>query len=399
MQIVYVGIVFAVIIIVLAFGRPLHEALIGGVTAVILLFRLTPSEAVRTVSSVLTNWSSLAVLLSLYMITFLQRILEARRQIKLAQEDLNGIFHNRRINAAGASLFIGLLPSAASMLLCSEIVRDASDGYLEPREQAFVASWFRHIPESTLPTYTGVLLMANLTGVEIGTFMAGMAVPVATLTFLGYILYLRRIPVETGTPASASRGKDALHLFCHLWSLLLILVLILVFHFQVVAAVAATILASILVYRVKPAEWKRMVRSAFEKKMLGNTFLVLVLKEFIAGTGALEQLPDTMAVLPLPTYLIFALLFFVATVISGTTGAIAMGAPLAFAAIPGGMPLMVYLMCIVHAASQVSPTHVCLVVASDYFHVRLGELIQKTLPVSLTFCALMTVYYKILVLF
>jgi hypothetical protein len=133
--------------------------------------------------------------------------------------------------------------------------------------------------------------------------------------------------------------------------------------------------------------------------MLSNTFLVLVLKELIAYTGVLELLPEAMEGLPLPTYLVFALLFFVATTVSGSTGAIAMGTPLAFAALPGGMPLMVYLMCITHAASMVSPTHVCLVVASDYFHVTLGELVRKTLPVSLAFCALMTVYYNILLIF
>lgn len=38
---------------------------------------------------------------------------------------------------------------------------------------------------------------------------------------------------------------------------------------------------------------------------------------------------------------------------------------------------MVYLMCVAHAASQISPTHVCLVVASDYFHVTLGDLVKK----------------------
>ena len=132
---------------------------------------------------VITNWTSLSVLLSLYLITLLQRILESRSQIKLAQRDLNGIFHNRRVNTAGASLFIGLLPSAASMILCSEIVKDATDGYLEPKEQAFTASWFRHIPESVLPTYTAVLLMLSLSGVEISQFVAGMIIPVTTLAF------------------------------------------------------------------------------------------------------------------------------------------------------------------------------------------------------------------------
>ena len=59
---------------------------------------------------------------------------------------------------------------------------------------------------------------------------------------------------------------------------------------------------------------------------------------------------------------------------------------------------MVYLMCVTHAASQISPTHVCLVVASDYFHVTLGDLVRKTLPVSLLFCVLMTAYYQLLLL-
>ena len=398
MQIMYLAAVFLIIIGLLAVRRPLHQAILGGLCATALLYRIPPMIMAGCFSMVITKWSSLSVLLSLYLITFLQRILESRSQIKLAQEDLNGIFHNRRVNTAGASLFIGLLPSAASMILCSEIVKDATDGYLEPKEQAFAASWFRHIPESVLPTYTAVLVMLNLSGVGISQFMVGMIVPVITLAFLGYVMYLRRIPKATGTMPSKSRIRDLQHLLQHLWSLLLILVLILAFGLDVVSSVLISIMVSILVYGIETAELKLMLQSAFEKTMLVNTFLVLVLKEFISYTGVLNLLPETMAILPLPTYLIFALLFFVATVISGSTGAIALGTPLAFAAIPGGMPLMVYLMCITHAASQLSPTHVCLVVASDYFHVTLGDLIRKTLPLSLVFCVLMTIYYNILLI-
>lgn len=148
-----------------------------------MLYRIPTVEIGGSAARVITNWTSLSVLLSLYLITLLQRILESRSQIKLAQRDLNGIFHNRRVNTAGASLFIGLLPSVASMILCSEIVKDATDGYLEPKEQAFTASWFRHIPESVLPTYTAVLLMLSLSGVEISQFVAGMIIPVTTLAF------------------------------------------------------------------------------------------------------------------------------------------------------------------------------------------------------------------------
>lgn len=399
MLFVKMALVFAIIILLLACKRPLSQAMLGGLAATALFYQILPLDMLRLSGKVLTNWSSLSVLLSLYLITFLQRILESRSQIRLAQEDLNGLFHNRRINIIGACLFIGLLPSAASMLLCAELVKNATDGYLQPKEQAFVASWFRHIPESVLPTYSAVLLMLSLSGVETATFMVGMLPPVLMLGVLGYVVYLRRVPTSVDKPKSTNRFADFLHLLEHLWSLILILVLILVFHFEVVTAVLVSILLSAVVYHISAQEWKHFVVSAFEKNMLGNTFLVLVLQEFLSYTGVLPQLPDVLGKLPLPSYFIFDLLFFLVTLISGSTAAIAMGTPLAFAAMPGGAPLMIYLMCMAHAASQLSPTHVCLVVASDYFHIPLGGLIRKTLPIALTFCVLITLYYHILLLF
>lgn len=399
MAFVKMALVFAVIIILLLCKRPLTQAILGGLAATAIFYQILPMNMLRLAGRVLTNWSSLSVLLSLYFITFLQRILESRSQIRLAQEDLNGLFHNCRINVIGACLFIGLLPSAAAMLLCTELVKNATDGYLEPKEQAFVSSWFRHIPESVLPTYTAVLLMLSLSGVETATFMIGMIPPVLFLGALGYFVYLRRVPVTVDTPKSMNRFADLVHLLRHLWSLILILVLILAFHFEVVTAVLVSILLSAVVYHISAQEWKHFIVSAFEKHMLGNTFLVLVLQEFLSYTGVLPELPELLAKLPLPTYLIFGLLFFLVTLISGSTAAIAIGTPLAFAAMPGGAPFMIYLMCMAHAASQLSPTHVCLVVASDYFHIPLGGLIRKTIPIALAFCVLVTVYYHILQLF
>lgn len=414
MQVAYLVVVFLVIIGLLAFRRPLYQAILGGILAACVLFRIPGQEIVGRVVLVLTTWSSLSVLLALYLITFLQRILESRSQIRLAQENLNEMFHNRRVNIAGAALFIGLLPSAASMILCSEIVKNATDGILEPDEQAFLASWFRHIPESFLPTYTAVLLMVSLSGITLAQFLTGMLVPVVLLAILGYVTTLRKVPceietigtIETGKAdngrkhaAKKGKGKSACELFCHLWSLLLILVLILALKMDVVFAVLVSIVGSVILYRVKWQELKVFSVSAFETKMIGNTFLVLVLKEILSYTGVLQQLPDLMAGLPLPMYLIFALMMFAATVISGSTAAIAMGVPLAFAAIPGGVPLAVYLMSVTHAASQISPTHVCLVVASEYFHVPLGKLVRRTLPVSIAVFVLMTLYYQFMRLF
>ena len=185
MQLILLAAVFLVIILLLALRRPLWQAILGGLAATALLYRIPPAAALERAAGVFTDWDSLSVLLSLYLITYLQRMLEARRQIKLAQQDLDRLFHNRRVNTAVAPLFIGLLPSAAAMILCGDIVKDSTQGCLDPKEQAFVTSWFRHIPESTLPTYTGVLLMASLSGVPLPRFMAGMILPILTLFLVG----------------------------------------------------------------------------------------------------------------------------------------------------------------------------------------------------------------------
>ena len=398
MQIIFLGIVFAVIIILLALKRPLWQAISGGLLAIVLLYRMPVAAILGQTGRVFSIWSNLSVILALYVITYLQRMLEARGQIKLAQQDLNGIFHNRRINAAGAAMFIGLLPSAAAMILCGDIVRDATEGYLEPKEQAYVTSWIRHIPESTLPTYSGVLLMSNISGLPMGKFIIGMIIPVIVLFVLGYFPYMRRVPRDPGTPRSENRLRDMKNLFCHLWTLLLLIALILLFRMNVVTAGVIVIALGLVLYRFSLKDSLRMLKSAFEKKLLLNTTLVLVLKEFISWTGILQALPEMMAGMPIPPYLIFALIFFLGGIISGASGVVAMAAPLAFAALEGTVPLMILFMCMAHGASLVSPTHVCLVVAADYFHVSMGELIRKTIPASLIFCALMLLYYNILVL-
>lgn len=398
MSLIYLGIVFLVMVLLLAMRRPLYQAISGALLMTVLLYRIPLFTALAEAGKVFSNWSSLSVLITLYLITYLQRMLEARSQIKLAQQDLNSLFHNRKINVVGACLFIGLLPSAAAMILCGDIVSESTGDYLAPKEKAFVTSWFRHIPESTLPTYSGVLLMSTLSGVPIKEFMPGMLLPMLVLGILGYFPYLHRLPRDTGTAKSENLFKDAISLLGHLWPLLLILALILICGLSVVPAVAISIIAEALVYRFHTKELIHMLRSAFEVKLLLNTFLVLVLKEFIGCTGVLEELPALLSRLPVPSYLIFAILFFVGGVVSGTNGIVALGTPLAFAAIDGGMPLMVLLMCMCHAAGQISPTHVCLVVASDYYNISLGELVRKTLPVTLLFCLLMIGYYNLLLL-
>ena len=139
-------------------------------------------------------------------------MLEKRDQLRMAQKDLDDIFHNRRINASLAPIFIGLLPSAAAVNICAEIVENATGDCLDKDEKSFVTSYFRHIPESFLPTYPSVLLLVGLSGVAMSGFVVGMLPLVVALFVLGYVFYLRKVPKkEDNNPDSESIGKGNMY--------------------------------------------------------------------------------------------------------------------------------------------------------------------------------------------
>lgn len=397
MELVKLLVVFAVIIVALKCKLKLFMAMLLAILSTILLWQV-PFGSIFELTWIATkDWNNLSTLLVIYFITFLQRLLERRSQLKKAQLDLNGIFNNRRINATLAPVFIGLLPSAAAAIICGDIVSEACKDDLDTDEKAFVTTYFRHIPESFLPTYTSVIIMANLCGVGVGSFVIGMIPLIIAMYALGWIFYVRKVPKETGMPPSENKWKDLLNLVKHLSSLIVIIVLILAFNVPVWLSILVVTVACWFIYGFKAKEFPEIAKSAFEPVLIVNSYLVLVFKEFLTYTGVINALPEIFAALPIPTFLIFALIFFFGTLVSGSTAIIAICTTMAFGAIPGsGMPLMVFLMSCTYAAMQISPTHVCLAVVAGYYKTTLGGIVKKTIPVISAFMVINILYYMLM---
>ncbi|MBR0214408.1 MAG: DUF401 family protein [Solobacterium sp.] len=393
------AVLFAVIIIALKCKLKLFMAI--GIAAVLcaLLYQIPLAVSGQLLMKTVTSWDTIQVLLILYCITFLQRMLERRSQLKLAQQDLDHIFHNRRINATVAPMLIGLLPSAAAAIICGEIVNEAVGDSLDIDEKATVTSYFRHIPESFLPTYSAIIIMCDLSGVPIGSFFLGMLPLVAVLYTLGYFFYIRKVPrTVEGDPGAAvddrTKGQYFLQLVKHLWTLIVIVTLIMVFNFSVLQATGAVILVAWFTYRFKPQDLGPLMISAFEKVMITNTFLVYVFKNFLTYTGVVNQLPEFLGRFPVPPFVIFALIFFFGALVAGSRAIITICTPIAFATIPtGGWQLMVLLHSFSYAAMQVSPTHVCLTVVADHFRSSLGGMVKKTAPIIVPYAFIVMAYY------
>ena len=156
MDIVKLIIIFVVIVIVMRLNKPIHISVSVGALATILLYKIELIDIFNSIKIGTLGESTISLVLAFYTITFLQRMLEKRGHLLLAERSLTNIFNSRRINVMIAPFVIGLLPSPGAVLIAAPIVDNASGEYLDKEEKTFVTSFFRHISEAFLPTYASI---------------------------------------------------------------------------------------------------------------------------------------------------------------------------------------------------------------------------------------------------
>ncbi len=398
-DIIKLVLIFVCIITVIKLNKPLYISIAAGVAATIILFGINLFTALRLIVIGAFRKDTIYLVLAFYTITFLQRMLEKRDHLLMAEEALNNLFNSRRVNAMVAPLIIGLLPSAGAVLIAAPIVDNAGGDDITKEEKTFLTSYFRHIPESFLPTYSSILLALNLSGVDMTAFVVGMLPMVIIQFYLGYFFYGRKIPKITETPESVDKIEEMRKLAISLWSIALSIAIILVFRISVHLAVVPVIFLSFILNRFSFKEIKPMFVSAFETKLIITTVVTMIFREILTYTGVIERLPDYFSILPVSPVVVFSLIFFFGPLIAGSQAIIALGVPLAYAAIPnGGAVLLILLMCMLYISMQISPTHICLAIITEYNGTSFIDLVKKTMPVLVAFVLISSVYSYLLFL-
>ena len=397
MDILKLLLIFTCIVAIMKANKPLYLSIIAGIIGTIILYKINPFQGAKLVINGAISRQTIDLVLAFYFITFLQRMMEKRGHLMLAEKSLSNLFNSRRVNAMAAPFIIGLLPSAGAVLIASPIVDNAGGDYISKEEKTFITSYFRHISESFLPTYSSILLAINLANIDMTAFVLGMLPMVVVLFLLGYFFYVRRIPKETGLERSNDKMKDIKNLIIALWPIALTITIILTLRIAVHLAVIPVIILSFILNKFNFKEIKPMFVSAIESKLIVTTIVIMSFKEVLTFTGVIERLPDYFKVLPIPSVIIFSLIFFLGTLVAGSQAMIALALPLAYATMPnGGLSLMILLMCMTYIAMQVSPTHICLAIVTEHYGTSFINLVKKTMPILIFFVIISSLYSYII---
>ena len=378
------GLFVFLIVMLMILRKPLNITMVIACVIVIVIYRLPMEWALPAIREGLLGTNTVRAVLVLYFITFLQRMMEKRRQLSGCQLAMSGLFNNRRINASVVPFLLGCLPAASTVILCGPIVREAIGDHLSTNEKAACTTFFRHISEAFLPTYTGIFIAITLTGgrVTAAGFVTAMLPMVAVLFLAGWIVYLRRIPKDTGMVPDQPKSYYLKMLVQSIWPIVVAIAIVLIFNPPVWLAVLIVVVGNFFISKFTPQEIKPFFITAFEPKLILNTLAVMTFSKLLATTGVVQLLPKYFGMLPIPMWLVFALLFFIGPLIGGSQAIYVLCIPMMMETWPTGSVLSVFVLCMSmsYIIMQVAPTHICLTLCAEDYKITLADLIPRVAP-------------------
>jgi len=126
----------------------------------------------------------------------------------------------------------------------------------------------------------------------------------------------------------------------------------------------------------------------------------MIFKDVLLATHVIESLPSLFANLPISDALIFALIFFVGTLVGGSQAITVIALPLVFLTIPeAGLSIFILVMGMAFIANQLTPTHVCLPITAEYFKIDFSALVKQSLPTVGAYIVILYAYYELLNVF
>lgn len=284
MDLIKIGIIFAAIIIVVRMNKPLYMSMGAGIITSLILYQIPFSAYTDILKVSIFGQQTVVVVMAFYTITFLQRMLEKRGRLMLAERSISRIFNSRRINATVVPFIIGMLPSAGAVLIAAPIVVSAAGEYLDKDEITFVTSYYRHISESFVPTYSSIILALTLTGISMTGFVIAMLPMVLALFLIGYFLYVRKIPRGgDDLMEKVDYKKEWINVLKSMWAIVGAVLIILVSGFL---GVGKTTLIQKLLDELIPEHYVMIIENDFgdiniDIELLGG--YELVVKEINAG--------------------------------------------------------------------------------------------------------------------
>ena len=376
-------IVFLIMMVLLWRKIPLVYVVIGASIVLAFLFGTDMTGLLIMAWDATKDPSTIEIEAILVLIMILEQVLRQKGYLERMLNSLTRLIKDRRIVMSIIPAFIGLMPSAGGALFSAPLVEQAVGKSVPAVQKTFINFYYRHIWEFFLPLYTGVLLVSTITGIPLTHVLLGL-MPYGILVILLGLPFLFRIKVDEElaiVPQSYAEEMSQSSVKDVFFSTLPVLALVGLVFAKVPITLAITIIIAVLILRHKIdlKELYKLTRKAIVVKTLIMIWGIMLFKQVMETVGSFDELPALLGSLPVPEFLIFALIAFLLAFLTGQTGSyIGIAFPIVMAASKGqvSLPLAVLVFMAGSAGTMLSPMHLCLSLTVDYFKTDLNKVLR-----------------------
>jgi uncharacterized protein len=261
---------------------------------------------------------------SVLLLVFLIMILSGVMKETGAMEDLVGsvrkMFVDNRFTIGALPAMIGLLPMPGGALFSAPMIQGLSDeAGLSQEDRTYLNYWFRHVWEYSYPLYPGPILLATILHVQLNDLVRSMF-PLSMAAILGgsiFGLLGVRKHLKKGL-----KGRELTEQFLKFlrgfWPILLIIIGYIGLNIDFLYVLPVTILVLGLTYM----DFKKFLaisRESINYKLIITIYSVLVFKDIINASGAVDDLAKVFNAWGVPHVVLFIVLPLVIGYLTGIT--------------------------------------------------------------------------------
>jgi integral membrane protein (TIGR00529 family) len=322
-------------------------------------------------------------------------------------ESVRRLFVDNRFTIGALPAMIGLLPMPGGALFSAPMIENLADeAEMSPEGRTYLNYWFRHVWEYSWPLYPGLILESAVIGLPLMT-VSSFQFPLCLGAILGGSLFgLLGIQKHFRKPLHGSELWHQLLVFMRgFWPILLIALMyisILVSRIPIENPFLYVLLITVLLFgltRIGVKKFPMLAWRAIDFKLIGTVYAVLVFKDIILVSGAVDQLSTVFQSWGIPP---IALFIFIPMLIGWLTGITHSYVSVAFPLLLPffGDPIDMAKVQLAYAFGFIgvlfSPVHLCLVLSTKYFNADINKVFVKLILPSLTLAIVsFAIYYRL----
>ncbi len=318
----------------------------------------------------------------LFLIMMIENIMRNSGMIKTLVDSLKELVGSNRAAAGLLPAVLGLLPSPGGARFSCPMVEEITGENAQGFDKSFINYWFRHIWLDGFILYPGVILAAELIRVSVISMFLHLLPFMIFTAILGWIFGLSRLKkeqVQKTKPAAESLKTFIISMLPIITVIAAYISLLNVTYFSLEIAAGSVMVVLLAVKKYSLKKILATVKEAFPVRLMIIIIGVMIFKEVLLESGAIDGLPALLSRYGIPSAALFFALPFIGAFTSGiTVSYVSLTFPIL---IPLGLSNNLWVAAAAYLAGYIgnmaTPLHLCAVMTADFFKSNLGKILKR----------------------